>query len=132
MDFLLWLAEYFKMSLFEMGALVAITSGIVIGSWAMIQIGKRNFTDREIMLMAMLEDFILSTVVKVINQDVDLAPYEEKADARAKEGLTYLDPRMLFVLDQADDWVSKRSGFNVDFEELAARAERIYQEYKNK
>lgn len=63
--------------------------------------------------------------------NVDLAPWQAKADEREAAGEVYVDPRMLFVLDNVQRQFNEKYGLEFDFLDLLAKAERIYDEVRN-
>lgn len=79
----------------------------------------------------LLDDVIVNFIFLASFGNVDLAPWQEKADKRVDEGLTYVDPRMLYVIDQAETYANSKFHLNLEFDDLLARAERIFQEYKH-
>ena len=62
--------------------------------------------------------------------EIDLTEWEAKSVARVDEGLPYVDPRMLFVIDQLGKQANEKLGLHLNALELLAIAERKYQELK--
>lgn len=62
--------------------------------------------------------------------DVDLTEYQKKSDERVKEGLPYVDARMLYVIDQLGKQANEKLGLHLSLLELLAIAERKYQTLK--
>lgn len=56
--------------------------------------------------------------------------YEDKALKRSADGLFYVDPRMLFVIDKLELWANTRFGVALEFDDLLQIAETKYQEVK--
>lgn len=128
-----FLRQQFGMTTFE---LVATVLGVVM--LILVSLVATAFRSSEIYVqnkrkLDLLGDFLLDQVVAIEAReaDIDLTPYEQRVDERAEQGLEYIDPRMLYLLDKADDYVSARSGLTISFDELLAKSERIFQLYKN-
>lgn len=76
-----------------------------------------------------LVDGRIADLIWLVNVgEVDLAPYDKRVEEREAAGLDYVDPRMLYLLDKAQEWVKTKFGVELDFEELLARAEHILDE----
>ena len=56
--------------------------------------------------------------------------YDEKAHQRSVNGLFFVDPRMLFVIDKLELWANTRFGISLEFDDLLQIAEAKYQEVK--
>ncbi len=82
-------------------------------------------------LWELVDDRLVDMIFLVEFGDVDLAPWQEAADARVTAGLSYVDPRMLYVIDHVQTVFNDRFNVNLDFLDLLARAEHIYDEVRN-
>lgn len=58
--------------------------------------------------------------------DIDLSEYEVQASERELEGQTYIDARMLYVIDRVEKH-AKQYGIKLDIEDAWGIAERTYQ-----
>lgn len=131
MEFINFVRDAFGMSAFELAIVGIFFVLLVIVGIAAQRFGLTELVAHRQRELQLLSDYLLSTVVLIAEgSDIDLSVYEERASQRQEDGLSYIDPRMLMLLDRADDYISGRVGFNVSFDELYARAERIYQEYR--
>jgi len=75
----------------------------------------------------MLADVIANAIITAGFGAVDMKPWEQKAQERLEAGNEWIDPRMLFVLDAADQWIERQSGLDIPMDELLQRAEAIFQ-----
>jgi hypothetical protein len=126
-----WLLATFGLSAFEVVAIAFLFVLLVIVSVAAQRFGLVELVAHREKELRLLGEFLLENIVLIAEgQDINLAPYEKLALEREENGLSYIDPRMLMVLDKADDYVSGRVGFDVSFEHLYAKAETLYFHYK--
>lgn len=82
-------------------------------------------------LWGLIDDKIADLIWLIEFGDVDLKAYELRAEQREAAGETYIDPRMLYLIDRAQAYVKERFGIDVDLEDLLARAEHIFDEVKH-
>ncbi len=127
------LREQFQLTVFELvvsilGVIVVFLVAQAVAAFKRSELYVQN--ERSVKL---LEGFLLDNIVNIEARgaDIDLTTYNQRADERAEQGLEYIDPRMLYLLDKADNYVSRISGFYISFDELLAKSERILQNYKD-
>lgn len=106
---------------------VALTAiWLVVGA-----IRRTEFFKQYQSVWELVDDRIADLVWLIEVGDVDLTEYERKAEQREQEGLSHVDPRMLYLLDKAEEWVNATLNIELDFDVLLARAEHIFDEIKN-
>lgn len=114
---------------------LAFTVGLsvaLVSVWlALSAFRKTEFYKQHQALWDLVDGRIADLVWLIEVGDVDLSEYKKKADEREAAGLEFVDPRMLYLLDKAQSWVKEKFGVELDFEELLARAEHIFDEVKN-
>lgn len=114
---------------------VFVTAAFVVALTAVWQVAQAfrqsEFYKQHEALWNLIDGRIADLIWLIEKGDVDLTQYEDRAKQREEEGLSYVDPRMLYLLDQAEAWVKEKFSVEVDFEELLARAEHIFDEVKN-
>lgn len=112
---------------FTVGLTVALVSvWLALGAFR-----KTEFYKQHQALWDLVDGRVADLVWLIEVGDVDLTEYEKKADEREAAGLEFVDPRMLYLLDKAQAWVKEKFNVELDFEELLARAEHIFDEVKN-
>lgn len=118
----------------DVANLLGVAGLVFIGFFVMLlvtAIRRTEFFKQNEFMWNMIDDHVADLIFMVALGNVDLAPYEQRAQERAAEGLSEIDPRMLYLLDQIDGWVKARFGVVIDLEVLHARAERILDLIKN-
>lgn len=101
---------------------VTVVVGVVLSAIRDNEVVKKNQK-----LFDMLDDMMWRSIVIINGGDKELEAYEDMAEQREEEGLEFIDPRMLFVLEQGEKFMQSR-GFHVDLEELYIRAQALYRE----
>lgn len=130
-EFVQFVRDAFGVSAFELVVVGLLVIGLVVLGLAARQFGLVEAVTHRERELRLLGEFLLENAVLIAEgQDIDLSTYETRAAERAEAGLQYIDPRMLMLLDKADDYVSERTGFDVSFDALYAKAETVYQRYK--
>jgi hypothetical protein len=131
MEFLNFVRDTFGMNAFEIAVVGLLVLLMVIVAWAAHKFGLVEAVTHREKEIKLLSNFLLDNVMLIAHGSaVDLSPYEDRASERQENGEQYIDPRMLFLMDKADDYISGRVGFNVSFDELYAKAEAVYQMYR--
>jgi hypothetical protein len=132
-ELIAFLREYFQASTFELVVLFGLVILLGVGTSLAIAFRDNEQLVKRERELKLLGGFLLDLVVSIESREsvLDLEPYNKRAEERVEDGLEHIDPRMLYLMDKADDYVSSRSGFNVSFDELLAKAEHIFQLYKN-
>jgi hypothetical protein len=92
---------------------------------------KTEFYKQHAALWNLIDDKIADLIWLIEFGDVDLTDYEHNADVREQEGKTYIDPRMLYLLDKAEKYIQEQYNVTVNLEDLLGRAEHIFDEIKN-
>lgn len=104
---------------------------VIVGVWLLVgALRKSEFFKQHQAMWELVDDRIADLIWLIEFGDVDLADYQRRAEEREAEGLSTIDPRMLYLLDKAGEWVETRLGVKLDMEELLARAEHIFDEVK--
>lgn len=116
------------MALLVTVAFVAVMAALYLGVAAF---RKTEFYKQHKTVLDLVDGRITDLIFLLEFGDVDLTAYDDKADERQKAGLEYVDPRMLYLLDQVQAWVKDRLGVTLDTDELLARAEHIFNEVAN-
>ncbi len=109
-------------------AFVAVMAALYLGLSAF---RKTEFYKQHKTVLDLVDGRITDLIFLLEFGEVDLTEYELKADERAEADLPYIDPRMLYLLDQAQKWVKDKLGVELDVDELLARAEHIFNEVAN-
>lgn len=108
---------------------------LVFGMWVLWRIQqavvRSEFYKKNQLKIDLLDDVIVNFIFLAAFGNVDLTPWQVKADKRVEDGLEYIDPRMLYVVDKAEEFANSKFHLNLEFDDLLARAERIFQEYKH-
>ena len=114
---------------------LAFTAGfaaVMVALWlGLAAFRKTEFYKQHQAVWDLVDGRIADLVWLVEVGDVDLTEYEKKADERAAAGMEFVDPRMLYLLDKVQVWVKEKLGVDLDFDEVLARAEHIFDEVKN-
>jgi len=123
------LAVRLNIDTFELGMLalfvfVFFFSALVLGALRKTEVFRQYES-----YFRLIDDVLYGAIMAANGEAVNLTPFEQRATVREAEGLVYIDPRMLYVLDCAEVW-SKARGVEVDFEETLTRAEGLYQMVK--
>lgn len=112
-----------------------VTVGFAVALFAVWQVQaafvKTEFYKQHKVLWELVDDKIASLIFLIENGDVDLTEFEQRAKEREEAGLSYVDPRMLFLIDKVQDAVNSALGVNLNFEDLLARGEHIFDEIKH-
>src|SRR5690606_39047416 len=102
---------------------VAAFATAITSVWLVVNaFRKTEFYKQHQTLWALVDDRIADLIWLIEVGDVDLTEYNKRADEREAKGESFIDPRMLYLLDQAQAWVQAKLGVELDFEELLARA----------
>jgi hypothetical protein len=102
-----------------------------IATMLVTAIRRTEFFKQNEFMWAMIDDHIADLIFMVALGKVELEPYVERAQERQEAGLSEIDPRMLYLLDQIEGWIKARFHIEIDLEMLHARAERILDLVKN-
>jgi hypothetical protein len=102
-----------------------------IATLLVTSIRRTEFFKQNEYMWDMIDNHIADLIFMVALGKVELEPYEERARERQEEGLSEIDPRMLYLLDQIEGWIKARFRIEIDLEMLHARAERILDLVKN-
>jgi hypothetical protein len=113
-----------------LGVAVLVFLGF-IATMLVTAIRRTEFFKQNEYMWALIDDHIADLIFMVALGKVDLEPYEERARERQEAGLSEIDPRMLYLLDQIEGWIKARFYITIDLEMLHARAERILDLVKN-
>lgn len=89
---------------------------------------KTEFYKQHKEVLDLVDGRITDLIFLVEFGDVDLTEYEAKAAERELAGMEHIDPRMLYLLDKVEVWVKEKLHFEIDTDELLARAEHIFDE----
>ncbi len=112
--------------------IVAILAIVLTIGWRIHSaIVQTEFYKKNKALWELVDDKVADTIFLIAVGDVDLTVFEQRVVERANLGLSYVDPRMLYLIDKVQQQVKDRFGVSLNFEELLGRAERIYDEVKN-
>lgn len=94
-------------------------------------ITKTKFYERWGDLWLLVDDQIADLIFLIEFGDVNLDEYTRRAQERLDNGESWIDPRMLYVLDRVQQLVKEQLHVELDLEQLLARAERLLDEIKN-
>ncbi len=112
--------------------IVTILAVLLTGFWLAVSAFRQTEFYKQHQAMWELIDGRIADLIWLVEfGDVNLDEYNVRADEREAAGLSYVDPRMLYLLDQAQAWVKATFGVTVDIEVLLARAEHIFDEVKH-
>lgn len=89
---------------------------------------KTEFYKQHKAVWELIDNQITDTIFLLEFGNVDLKEWELKAEKRIEAGESDIDPRMLYLLDRVQSSVKNRYGIDLDFTELYARAEHIFNE----
>lgn len=103
----------------------------VIGAAMVLAIRRTEFFKQKQFMWETIDDHIADVVFIVALGDVDFTKYEERAQEREELGLSPIDPRMLYLMEQIEGWVKAEFNVAIDMEMLHARAERILDLIRN-
>lgn len=135
MDFLNGLlADLLELFKGDIASLVVVILLIVVGvaaTFALNAIRNSDFYQTNKQKLDLLAEYAVNWIFLAEFGEVDLTEYNAKAVARVDEGLPYVDPRMLFVIDKLGEQASNKLGLKLNALELLALAERRYQELKH-
>lgn len=109
-----------------------ILAVLMTGFWLAVQaFRKTEFYKQHRAMWELIDNRIADLIWLVEFGDVNLDEYAVRVDAREAAGLSYVDPRMLYLLDQAQAYIKTTFGVTIDIEVLLARAEHIFDEVKH-
>lgn len=126
LNLFLEIANNLQMEVFELGVLIVFVLSLLLVAWFVRAARQSEIYRRFETQLSMLDNFLLIAITSVPGLNYDHDYYDAKADADEEETGVYIDPRMLYVLDQAEHWAKAR-GIQVELDELLVRAEGIYQ-----
>lgn len=106
---------------------ILFTALLVVGTWAIAQLGKHEATKRLVQVWGLVDDRIAHIIVQLAYGDVDLTAEEAEIELK---GLT-IDPRMLYLVNRIEAELKSRYGITVDLLEIQERAESIFQRLKS-
>jgi hypothetical protein len=132
MDFLGQVVHLIVSSFLSLGLVnTVLIVGIVVGLFLLTRfvsaITTNEYVKANQTLLAMLGDTLFNAIMLVAWGKVDYSEFEEKALDYEREYGRYIDPRMWYVLERAEDWL-EGYGFQVEFDELLAIAESVYRQ----
>ena len=124
------LAARLEINVFELGSLLLFTILSFLVSLVLSAFRNTEVFRQYESYFRLIDDVLYGAILAVEGTAVDLAPFEARVEERSNEGLVYIDPRMLYVLERVGGW-SEAHGFgDIDFEETLTRAEGLYQTIK--
>lgn len=104
---------------------------LAVGSFAISRFGLHEQAARLLKAWQVIDDAILDLVVFLAyNDSVDLAAAEVESARLAEEEDYVIDPRMLYVVQEAQRVAKDRLGIDLDLVLVHRRAERIFQNVK--
>lgn len=111
----------------EIVLIVAIAVGLFLLTRLITAITTNEYVKANETLLALLGNTLFDAVMLVAWGKVDYSVYDQKAADYENEHGRWIDPRMWYVIDKAEAWL-ETYGFDVEFDELIARAEAIYRQ----
>ena len=130
LDTILDLAARLDINVFELGSLALFTILSFLVSFVLSAFRKTEVFRQYEAYFRLIDDVLYGAILAAQGTAVDLAPFEQRVEERHAEGLVYIDPRMLYVLERAEGWAGTHGFGNIDFEETLTRAEGLYQTIK--
>lgn len=134
MDLGQMLADLVKLFGGDVGSLIVVIVLVVVGfaaTRALTAFRNSDLYKANKDKLDLLAEYAANWIFLAEFGTVDLTEWEAKAAERVAQGLPYVDPRMLFVIDQLGKQANEKLGLNLNLLELLAIAERKYQELLN-
>lgn len=122
-------AAFLSLNALEMVVLVAIVVGLYFLAKLVTAITTNEYVKANEVLLSMLADSLVDAIMYAAWGKVSFDEYTDKAADYEQEHGRYIDPRMWYVLDKAEAWLATY-GFELEFDDLLARAEALYQNLK--
>ena len=129
LDTILSVADSLGIDVFQLVMLVIFTIAFGAGTFLMNAWRKTAAHERYSGTLSLLIDVLWAGISAAEGDGIDLTTYELNVEQRAQEGLSYIDPRMLYVIDQGERWMAHQ-GYTIDADELLVRAEGLFNQLK--
>jgi hypothetical protein len=116
-------------ALVSLAAVGALFFLFMFGALWLRQLAKTEAGRQFSAKLSLLDDYLFSFVELAASKE-DLAYYEELNEEVILAGGHSIDPRMRYVLEQAERFVERQLGLDLEFEEIYARAQAMYRLWK--
>ena len=123
METIVEIAQALHSSVFELGVLVVTFLLIVLATGIVLSVRQTETYKRFAPFLDLLDEVIAGAIANAAG--AELGRFEHMATVREEQGLPFIDPRMLYVINKVELWVEK-NGFPIDLVDIHDRAQHIF------